>query len=304
MSYQSGFDQRYDALRLVFDLKSYSAAAEKLCLTPSAVAQQIHSLEKELDAALFVKSGSRLLPTEVCVIAADYASQAALLRRRMGMDIDASRRDVNSLVIGVSPSLEDSAVSEMFAQYIRLHPNAQFRIISENSQPLVALLRSHMLDLAIIDSPFPNDEFSSLLLDSDHLIVAVSNDSPLADAGHISLSQMKKEKLILRPAGSGTRALFEASLHKLGMNLDEFNVMMEADSISTIKKLIEGNYGISVLSERACAAAIAEKRFRTLPVSDMNMVRRIHICYRKDFGNTDFLGQLLELYSAASAASV
>ena len=188
-------------------------------------------------------------------------------------------------------------VSEMLARYMQLHPKAQLRIISENSRTLIALLRRRMLDLAIVDSPFPGNEFNSLLLDTDYLTAAVPNGSPLADAGHISLAQLKKEKLILRPAGSGTRTLFEASLKKRGMSLEQFNVMMEADSVSTIKRLVESSYGISVLSARACMGAVEEGRFRVLPISDLNMVRRIHICYRKDFGHPGFLGELRKLYA-------
>lgn len=185
----------------------------------------------------------------------------------------------------------------MLARYMQLHPKAQLRIISENSRTLIALLRGRMLDLAIVDSPFPGNEFNSLLLDTDYLTAAVPNGSPLADAGHISLAQLKKEKLILRPAGSGTRTLFEASLKKRGMSLEQFNVMMEADSVSTIKRLVESNYGISVLSARACMGAVEEGRFRVLPISDLNMVRRIHICYRKDFSHPGFLGELRKLYA-------
>ena len=274
MNLPTGFDQRFDSLRLVRELGSYSAAAQELNLSPSAIAQQIHALERELDALLFIRDGNRLLPTEVCEIAADYAAQAASLRRRMELEIDASRREVSSLVVGVSPSLEDSAVSEMLARYMQLHPKAQLRIISENSRTLIALL-----------------------LDTDYLTAAVPNGSPLADAGHISLAQLKKEKLILRPAGSGTRTLFEASLKKRGMSLEQFNVMMEADSVSTIKRLVESSYGISVLSARACMGAVEEGRFRVLPISDLNMVRRIRICYRKDFGHPGFLGELRKLYA-------
>lgn len=153
MNLPTGFDQRFDSLRLVRELGSYSAAAQELNLSPSAIAQQIHALERELDALLFIRDGNRLLPTEVCEIAADYAAQAASLRRRMELEIDASRREVSSLVVGVSPSLEDSAVSEMLARYMQLHPKAQLRIISENSRTLIALLRRRMLDLAIVDSP-------------------------------------------------------------------------------------------------------------------------------------------------------
>ncbi len=66
MNLPTGFDQRFDSLRLVRELGSYSAAAQELNLSPSAIAQQIHALERELDALLFIRDGNRLLPTEVC----------------------------------------------------------------------------------------------------------------------------------------------------------------------------------------------------------------------------------------------
>ena len=69
MNLPTGFDQRFDSLRLVRELGSYSAAAQELNLSPSAIAQQIHALERELDALLFIRDGNRLLPTEVCEIA-------------------------------------------------------------------------------------------------------------------------------------------------------------------------------------------------------------------------------------------
>ena len=74
MNLPTGFDQRFDSLRLVRELGSYSAAAQELNLSPSAIAQQIHALERELDALLFIRDGNRLLPTEVCEIDADYGT--------------------------------------------------------------------------------------------------------------------------------------------------------------------------------------------------------------------------------------
>ncbi len=213
----TGFDQRFDSLRLVRELGSYSAAAQELNLSPSAIAQQIHALERELDALLFIRDGNRLLPTEVCEITADYAAQAASLRRRMELEIDVSRREVSSLVVGVSPSLEDSAVSEMLARYMQLHPKAQLRIISENSRTLIArCYAGGCSTLRIVDSPFPGNEFNSLLLDTDYLTAAVPNGSPLCGRGaHISRTA-EEGKADTAPGRPGTRTLFEASLKKRG----------------------------------------------------------------------------------------
>ena len=47
------YDQRYASLLAVYRCRSYTLAAEKLSLTPSAVSQQIHSVERELGIRLF-----------------------------------------------------------------------------------------------------------------------------------------------------------------------------------------------------------------------------------------------------------
>ena len=50
----------YETLAAVRQYSSYTMAGEVLALTPSAVSQQIHSIENELNLKLFVKNGSRI----------------------------------------------------------------------------------------------------------------------------------------------------------------------------------------------------------------------------------------------------
>lgn len=80
------------------------------------------------------------------------------------------------------------------------------------------------------------------------------------------------------------------------MQISQFNVMMELDSISTIKKLVGDNYGVSVLPNKVCARDAEAGRFRIKPIADMNMARQIHMFYRPELRCEELLGDIQRLY--------
>ena len=66
------------------------------------------------------------------------------------------------------------------------------------------------------------------------LVLAMGNENPLAQKDVITLDDLKKQKLILRLNSSGTRVLFEETLKAHNETIDNFNVMLEVNSIGTI----------------------------------------------------------------------
>lgn len=291
------YNQRFDTVVAVRTLGSYSAAAEALSLTPSAVSQQIHSLEHELGVTLFSRIGKSLVPTRECDIIASYADRINELCIRMSSELYDGDKNTQHLVAGVTPSVENAAISQVMTRFSNEHGNMHITVISENSTVLCDMLRKYAIDFAVVEGEFPSGEFNSILLDTDYLVAAVSNKNPLSKKNMVTVAELKKERLILRLPESGTTSLFEAHLKKAGMELSDFNIMMQADSSSTIKKLVENNYGVSVLSNKVCAKEAEEGRFRTMPIMDMNMVRSINIIYRSDFRYMDILRHIQRLYA-------
>lgn len=291
------YNQRFDTLLAVRTFGSYSSAAEELSLTPSAVSQQIHSLEQELGVTLFSRIGNSLVPTRECDIIASYADRINELCMRMSSELQDGDRNTQRLVAGVTPSVENAAISQVMTRYSNERGNMHITVISENSATLCDMLRKYAIDFAVVEGEFPSGEFKSILLDTDYLVAAVSNANPLSKKSVVTISELKKERLILRLPESGTTSLFEAHLKKAGMELSDFNIMMQADSSSTIKRLVEQNYGVSVLSKKVCEKENAAGKFRTMPIMDMNMVRSINIIYRSDFRHMDMLRDIQRLYS-------
>ena len=89
MEPQVNYDQRYSGLLTVYRLRSFAAAAVELSLTASAVSKQIRSLESDLGRPLFIRSGSRLIPTRACEAIVPFAEKIDALCVRMQQELAA-----------------------------------------------------------------------------------------------------------------------------------------------------------------------------------------------------------------------
>lgn len=77
------------------------------------------------------------------------------------------------------------------------------------------------------------------MLDTDSLILAVSNHNPLSKKSIVTLEELKKQRLILRLPDSATRNLFISHLESNNVSIDELNVTLEVDNVATIDPAVE-----------------------------------------------------------------
>ena len=125
MSGQIRYDQRYLSLPEVYRLGSFSAAGERLALTPSAVAQQMHSLERELRVTLFRKGDRRLIPTPECETVMKYIGRMQALGRQLEDELTNTRR--GRLRVGITPSAAVS-LPGLLTRYEEQQPGVQMTV--------------------------------------------------------------------------------------------------------------------------------------------------------------------------------
>lgn len=295
---EAKFDTRYYTLLIVSQTGSYSAAGSVLARTPSAIIQQVHSLENDLGVTFFRREGRRLIPTRECELVTDYVSRINTLCERLDRELDFVKMRLNHLVVGVTSSVEGGVLSRVLANYRGTEPdNLQITVVTDVTDELCAKLENGTVDVAVVDGDIPDNTFNSVILDTDHLVVALPPDSPWLEKKFVTIDELRGERMILRPEGSGTRNLFEANLRRLGKSITDFHVMMEIDNVSTIKKLVAGGYGISILSSRACEKEVSRGQLATIQPCDLDMIRKIHILYRKDFRCDAIIDRIRWLYA-------
>ncbi len=291
-------DPKLETLLAVAEHRNFTRAAQALGLTQPAVSHHIGLLEKQLGIKLFLRGNSAFELTPEGEIAVRYALRLKALYQAMCRDLRDRRRQMTHIRVGLTHTSESNTITEMLARYSTLNNHVSITIITDTIKNLYARLANFEIDIAVVEGTRLPGAFNYLALDTDCLVCVLDNDNPLARHAQVTLEELKAQNMILRLPSSATRQLFEATLTSVGETIEDFNISIEVDNISTIKDLVRKGMGISILPQSACMNELRKKKLTALPIENLNMTREISLVYGKDFLRLDILHDIVELYRA------
>lgn len=289
-------NQRLETLLCVYETLNFTKASETLNLTQPAVSQHIKALENEFKCKIFIRGEKSLKVTPEGEIVVKYAKRIQNLFSTIPSALRDYRNNARHIRIGVTQTAELGQLSSMLAKYCLENDGIHITLISDTINNLYVKLKNYEVDMIIVEGKKQDNNFNSILLDTDCLILAVSTDNPLSQKSVVTMDELKKEKLILRLPESGTRALFEAHLKSVNESLDSFDVILEVDHIATIKELVHQNFGVSVLAKSVCYNDVQKNKFAVVSIENLSMIRDINLVYHKDFEAYDIINQIVNLY--------
>ena len=299
-------DPKVYSLIKVSETGSYTRAAEQLSLTQPAVSQHIRALEGELGIRIFERYEyvSENFPDvpEVASHAKEKSLAAYHYYKEEQGRLTSEKRQLTQLTVGITHTAESNAISEALAKYVNNHEGVTVKIITDTLSNLYDKVKNYELDFAIVEGKLNHPSLRYLMLDTDCLVLAVSPNHRLAKQSMVTISALKKEKMILRLPDSSTRNLFVASLESQNMSIDDFNVIMEIDNIATIKDLIRKDLGVSILPRSACLDELRKGKIAALPVENLSMVRETRLIYKDDFTHMDILQEITKTYQETAKA--
>ncbi len=289
-------DPKIRTLLKLEELGSFSKTAQALSLTQPAVSHHIKLLEQEFGIQIFVKGKRKLKPTPEGEVLLKYAHRAIALSDKVHQAIEDCKHAVHTLTVGITPTASDIFVPQVLAAYCHQHPGTHVQIVRGTIKKIDTMLKFYEIDFAIVDGILPGDHYRQVLMGTDHLCLIVSPKHPFAARLSVTLDELQKENLVLRPKSTGTRKLIESYLISNGYNIQNFNVMMEVDSVSTIKEIVEANLGISIISYSVCREEQQQGRLIVRPIENCRMVRQVNMVYPQDFEHPEILQEIQQEY--------
>ena len=289
-------DPKLETLLRVAEVGSFTQAAKILSLTQPAVSQHIKQLEKELGIRIFNRSEGQLHLTTEGELVLGYAKRVRMLYQNLQQSLSDYKSQAKRLSVGITHTAESNLIAEVLAQYCSEHPGVRLTILTDTISNLYNKLKTYEIDIAVVEGKVYDASLNSILIDTDCLVLAVANESPLARKSSVTLDELKRENLILRLPSSGTRNLFVSHLESNGMSIDEFNIILEVDNIATIKDLIRRGFGVSILAKSACYDEASKGKMRLLPVENLGMIREINLVYTPDFEHVSMLRDIARIY--------
>ena len=287
---------KVETLLAVVKYQNFTRAAQALSMTQPAVSHQMRQLEEEVGAPLFVRNKAGLKLTPQGEIVVKYARRLTALNTKMHWELQNTENNLSVLRVGITHTSESNLTAATLAKCSSLHSGLKIILFTDTINNIYDMLGNYEIDLAILDGAFVDPHFSSMMLDTDYLMCVMSNSSPLARKGAVTLNELKKQKMILRTPASATRTLFESTLESNNESIENFNVTLEVDNIATIKDLIRKNLGVSILPRSACMDELKKGKLTALPIENLSMVRETKIIYNKDFSHMNILNEIIKIY--------
>jgi DNA-binding transcriptional LysR family regulator len=177
---------------------SFSAAAERLGYTQSAVSRQVALMEKAVGRALFERHarGVRLTAAGAALVRRADTVLAELEGARQDLD-DLGMRQPGRLRIGAFSTAMGSLVPRAMAAFYLRQPQTQVLLREGTSDRLLARVADGRLDLAVVTAPAVSPEGVDVIaLLEDHLLVAVGRAHRLASRTSVPADELREERWV------------------------------------------------------------------------------------------------------------
>jgi DNA-binding transcriptional LysR family regulator len=229
---------------------SFSAAAEALSYSQSAVSQAIARLEAETGTTLVVRDRRSVRPTAAGATLVEHAETILAQVRAAETDLQA--------VLGVRggrlrvasfPSAGATLMPLAVATFRERHPDVALTLAEGEPEEIAPRLRAGEFDLALLfEFPGvrerPGAGLRSVTLLEDPMHVALPGDHPLAAKPALTLADLRDEEWVQTSASSPCARHVVRSCLAAGF---EPHVTFESDDYETVQGLVAAGVGVALI---------------------------------------------------------
>ena len=286
---------RLNALREVVDRGSFSAAADALSYSQSAVSQAIATLEREVGTTLIERDRSGVRPTAAGAALAAHAE--GIIGRMEAAETELAAiagGEAGRLRIASFPSAGATLLPQAIAAFRAGHPGVEVTLAEGEPEEIAPRLRGGELDLALLY------EFEGVgerleaglrrfeLLD-DPMYLALPAGHPLARRQRVSLENLNEESWVQTSGSSPCARHVVRCCHAAGF---EPRVSFESDDYQTVQGLVAAEVGVGLIPQLALSAVRDDIRIR--PLHPSSPVRRVFAATRRGAPVTPAVATLLD----------
>jgi LysR family cyn operon transcriptional activator len=269
--------EQLNSFRALAETESFTKAAEMLFRTQPAISQTIRSLEDILGERLFIREGRIASLTPAGQILLDYVNEAFDTLEQGLFKID-SLKDLTEghLTISTSDTTAYYVLPDVLMEFRKKYPGIDVRIHCKPSPVSAEQVISREADVGIVTLPVANPKLTSESLIIREDVAICSPSHALSGRKKISLRELQEYPLLLLDRGSNTRAHIDRLLIKENINP---KIVMELGSIEVIKKLVQLDFGISIVPLISLHTELKENKLKAIRIFKKSECRELGIIY-------------------------
>jgi DNA-binding transcriptional LysR family regulator len=283
----------------VAEREHVTQAARALNMTQSATSAAVTALESRYATRLFDRIGRRIALTEAgrlfLVEARALLAQAAAAERVLADLSDLKR---GSLALAASQTVASYWLPQVIERYRSLYAAITIAQTIGNTEYVAGRVRDGLADIGFAEGRIDDAALAVTPVAEDELILVVPTKHPWALRPPRSAKEIKAGPWVLREPGSGTRAIFEAALPKLGLAAEDLAVALVVPSNEAVRAAVEAGTGVTAISRLVVANAL---KAGTLAAVKLDLPRRhFFILRHKERYTTKAAQALVDLVSGGN----
>ena len=282
---------------------SFTKAADHLFTSQPTISSHIRMLEEELETKLIIRTTKSVEVTPRGWELYDCARNMFDLRD----NLIANWRGEQEKVIRVGASTIPSAyiLPEVLSAFGKNQNDVYFSVIQEDSQDILSGVAHGNYDLGLIGMEAMDDRLSDIPFYEDRMVIIAPYTEKyikLKNDSRTDWRDILREPIILREIGSGSQKAADKFMESAHIPEEEQNVVARINDQESIKNLVAGGLGVSVISEKAVQDMIENHKILSFEIPGENAARKLHLIYRKDYvlrrQVKDFVSFILKYYKA------
>ncbi len=271
-----------DALRLrmlreLADHGTVAAVADVLAMTPSAVSQQLKTLQREAGVVLLEPAGRRVRLTDAGQVLVGHAERVLAALDRAQADMDSYRTTARGQV---TVSFFPSGAAMLLAPLIVNTRRQGVEVIGRDVDVPAARAAQQLADVDVVvvhrderDTASWGPRFTSTELLREPLDVLLPPDHPLAGKARLELSELADQDWIGVEGGLMVDDVFKSIATITGVAP---RITQRVNDFRVLEELVQAGIGIALLPRYVVLARDLARR----PIGDIKLARRIEAVTR------------------------
>ena len=253
------------------ETKHYTKAAEHLFITQPSLSHAISQLETELGVPLFEKSGRN---TNLTIFGKQFLSCAKNTINALNNGIESIHLGsigAGTIRIGMLRFLGVNFIPIIVKKFLAAYPNVDihFTVGTGVTNTLVSELIDNHYDVIFSSASNINNDFSSIAIAKQTLVLIVPTNHPLAQYASISIEDTLDYPYIYYSQNSGLRAVVDKVFDKVQNKL---KIAYEIEETEVIAGLVANNFGIAVVPKMSSFKTLNIKQIEiTSPIVERNI---------------------------------
>jgi len=280
----------------VADQRNFRRAAEKLCISSSALSVHIRELEESLGVPLLRRttrsvqltadgqrfiSRARQIVTEVDTLFKEFREAASIQTGRVR--------------IGCIPTVMGGILPAAMAEFSKRYPSIAITVRDDGWINVEKWIREGEIDFAIGEASLSTGDFDVTPLFEEPFVAVVPRNHPLASRKTVRFAELAEHNFIGLRSSASVRNALATAMRETGVTLNNAFELMHHYSVG---RLVQAGLGITAVPATTCQYFDVSK-VEIIPITSPQIARHIGIIAQKGGGLSPAAQQFLNILTSS-----